>query len=87
MSKPKLRKVNKAARKAQRQEATARLQKQTAMFLDHPKECCLCEGAFERNKETVKTWHVTVRGERVHLTCPGCWTTLSNALEKLSGKD
>ena len=83
----KLRKVNKPRRKQARKEAKDRLEKQTAMFLDHPKECCLCEAPFERTAETVKTWQVTVRDSRVRLTCPPCWQTLTHALEKLSGKD
>jgi hypothetical protein len=83
----KKRKVNKVKRKQSRQDAQDRLEKQTAMFLDHPKECCLCEAAFERTHETVKTWQVTVRESRVRLTCPSCTKTLSQALEKLNGKD
>ena len=83
----KIRKVNKAARKQKRQDAQERLEKQTAMFLDHPKNCCLCHTAFERTHETVKSWQVTVKESRVRLTCPACWKTLTEALEKLGGKN
>tara|TARA_R110000824_G_scaffold294530_1_gene482919 strand:+ start:2638 stop:2895 length:258 start_codon:yes stop_codon:yes gene_type:complete len=82
----KIRKVNKAQRKQKRQDAQERLEKQSAMLLDHPKECCLCTTAFERTHETVKTWQVTVKESRVRLTCPSCAETLTQALEKLSGK-
>ena len=83
----KLRKVNTQKRKKQRKDAQSQLEAQTSMFLDHPKECCLCHTSFERTQETVKTWQVTVRGTRVRLTCPTCSATLAAALEKLNGKD
>jgi galactose-1-phosphate uridylyltransferase len=83
----KLRKVNTRKRKQARKEAQDSLDAKTSMFLDHPKECCLCSTPFERTQETVKTWQVTVRENRVRLTCPTCSKTLAAALEKLNGKD
>ena len=83
----KVRKVNKKGRKKARQDAQTRLEKQTALFLDHPKECCLCHAFFERNHETVKTWQVTANANHVRLTCPSCWKILTKALEKLSEKN
>lgn len=83
----KIRKVNKPRRKQAQKEAKKRLEAQTSMFLDHPKECCLCTVPFERTQETVKTWQVTVRETRVRLTCPSCAEALTEALEKLNGKD
>jgi hypothetical protein len=77
----KLRKVNTAKRKADRKNAEKQLAEQTALMMKHPKECCMCKTTFERNRETVKTWHVTVREERVHLTCPGCWKVVNEVLE------
>jgi|TARA_B100002019_G_C20859512_1_gene398567 hypothetical protein len=79
----KIRKVNTNKRKKDRKEAQKRLEKQTAAFLDHPKECCVCKAQFERNHETVKTWHVTVVEDRVRLTCPDCWEVFSKVNEAL----
>jgi len=77
----KLRKVDTTKRKKYRKEAAATLQRQTAMLLNHPQECCVCETSFERNRETVKTWQVIIREERVRLTCPGCWGIIKEVLE------
>jgi hypothetical protein len=77
----KLRKVNTAKRKAARKNVEKQLAEQTALMMKHPKECCMCKALFERNRETVKTWHVTIREERVHLTCPGCWGVINEVLE------
>lgn len=79
----KLRKHIPGKRKKERKEAKERLEKQTAAFLDHPKECCVCKAQFERNHETVKTWHVTVVEDRVRLTCPDCWEVFSKVNEAL----
>lgn len=77
----KLRKVNTNKRKKERKEAQERLQKQTAAFLDHPKECCVCKFEFKRTKETVKTWQVVIRENRVRLTCPKCWSIIQEVVE------
>jgi len=79
----KLRKVNPTKRKQERKDAQERLEAQTSMFLDHPKECCVCNVPFERNKETVKTWQVTIREDRVRLTCPECWSIIQEGLERI----
>ena len=79
----KLRKVDTAKRKQDRKDAKKALETHAAMFLDHSKECCLCETEFIRSRKTVKTWHVTVHGERVRLTCPDCWGTINEVLENL----
>ena len=50
-------------------------------MVDHPKECCICGGVFERTKTTVKTWMVTIIEKRTRLTCPECWDTVQEALE------
>ena len=78
---PKLRKVNTKKRKRERKDAERRLAKQAAGLLNHPMECCVCKAEFKRNKETVKSWHVVVNEERVRLTCPDCWGTISEVLE------
>lgn len=78
----KLRKVNTRKRKQARKDAIEALEKKTAAFLDHPKECCICEAAFVRTRETVKTWQVTIREKRVRLTCPDCWGKISEVLEE-----
>jgi hypothetical protein len=70
-------------RKKERKEAKERLEKQTAAFLDHPKECCVCKTEFVRTHETVKTWHVTVVEDRVRLACPDCWEVFSKVNEAL----
>ena len=80
----KLRKVNQRKRKQRRKEAQAALERQTAMLLDHPTECCVCHTQFERTQQTVTSWHVTTREDRVRLTCPACWQTINEALEKLN---
>ena len=76
----KIRKVNTNKRKKQRKEAQQRLEKQAAAFLDHPKQCCICQVPFERNPETVKTWHVVVNENRVRLTCPECWGKINEVI-------
>jgi hypothetical protein len=77
----KLRKVNPAKRKKSRKEAEEILQHQMAMLLDHPKECCACQTEFKRTTETVKTWQVVIREERVRLTCPKCWGIIQEVVE------
>ena len=79
----KITKVNTNKRKKDRKEAQKRLEKQTAAFLDHPKECCVCKTEFERTHETVKTWQVSVVEDRVRLTCPDCWGIINKAMENL----
>ena len=79
----KIRKHVPGKRKKERKEAKERLEKQTAAFLDHPKECCVCKTEFARNYETVKTWQVTVVEDRVRLTCPICWGKITEALERI----
>jgi hypothetical protein len=79
--KPKIRKVNSNARKKERKNAQLKLQKQTTAFLNHPKECCVCKTEFERTTETVKTWQVIIREERVRLTCPKCWSIIQEVVE------
>ncbi len=83
----KLRKVNTQKRKKARKDAQKQLEEKASLFLDHPKECCLCTAPFERTQETVKTWQVTATGNRGRMTCPTCSATLAAALEKLNGKD
>jgi len=78
----KLRKVDTKKRKAERKILENQLAEQTALMMKHPKECCMCKMVFERNRETVKTWQVTIREERVHLTCPGCWGIINEVLER-----
>ena len=79
----KLRKVDTAKRKQDRKDAKKVLETHAAMFLDHSKECCLCKTEFIRSRETVKTWHITVHGERVRLTCPDCWSIIQEGLERV----
>jgi hypothetical protein len=78
----KLRNINTNKRKKERKSAQQKLQKQTAAFLKHPKECCVCKTEFERTTETVKTWQVVIREERVRLTCPNCWSIIQEVVEK-----
>ena len=79
----KIRKHVPGKRKKERKEAKERLQKQTAAFLDHPKECCVCKTEFVRNHETVVTWQVSVIEDRVRLTCPDCWGKINKVLENI----
>ena len=79
----KLRNIKPGQRKRERKDAQERLEAQTSMFLDHPKECCVCSQEWLRNKETVKTWQVTIRKDRVRLTCPECWDTIQEGLERI----
>ena len=82
MSRPKIKKVNKAKRKKERKDSQKRLAEQASRMMRHPKECCMCGTLFERTRETVKTWQITAREERVHLTCPSCWLTVREIVEK-----
>ena len=79
----KIRKHIPGKRKQEWKEAKERLEKQTAAFLDHPKECCVCKTEFERTHETVKTWQVSVVEDRVRLTCPDCWGKINEVLENI----
>ena len=80
---PKLRKANPKKRKKKRARAEQLLQKQAAAILSHPKECCVCATPFERTQETVKTWHVFVREEKVRLTCPTCWVIINEQAHEM----
>jgi hypothetical protein len=80
----KLRKVNTKKRKLERKEAQAKLAAQTALILEnHPTECCVCQVAFERTRQTVKTWNVTITGDVIRLTCPACWKRIKENVERL----
>lgn len=78
----KIRKVDTNKRKKERKALQKKLQNQTSLMMKHPKECCVCKKPFERNAETVKTWQVSVIEDRVRLTCPDCWGTISEVLER-----
>ena len=73
MRRPKLRKVNTAKRKKERKATEAALRRATSMMLDMPTGCSACEKPFDRNQETVKTWQVIVKEDKMSLTCPECW--------------
>mgnify|MGYP001222378223 CR=1 FL=1 len=77
----KLRNIKPGTRKRQRREARAALERQISDLLDHKKECCVCKAPFERTMETVQTWQVVQRENRVRLTCPDCWVKISEVLE------
>jgi aspartate carbamoyltransferase regulatory subunit len=77
---------NKAARKQKKKATQNQLKVQTEQILNHPTECCICASPFERTVETVQTWMVTVREERVRLTCPYCWSIIAEAIENLEDK-
>ena len=77
----KIRNIKPGQRKRERREAQAGLKRRMTAFLDHDKECCVCKTEFERNLETVKTWHVVVNEDRVRLTCPKCWGIIEKTLE------
>ena len=80
----KLRKAKPGKRKRARAEAEKKLTRQAGLLLDHPMECCLCHTAFNRDKQTVKTWMVTASEEKetVHLTCPDCWVIVEKVVEE-----
>ena len=77
----KIRKVAPGKRKQDRKDAQADMGRQVALFAKHPTECCVCKLGFERTKETVLTWQVTINENRVRLTCPTCWDTIKKAVE------
>ncbi|MAH48828.1 hypothetical protein CMI37_23575 [Candidatus Pacearchaeota archaeon] len=79
----KLRKVNPTKRKQERKDAQKEMEHQAALFAKHPTECCVCKEQFERTKETVKTWQVAIREERVRLTCPNCWSIIQKGLKRI----
>ncbi len=62
-------------------EFKAKLEALTAAMLQHATECCVCKVGFERTKETVATWQVTIRENRIRLTCPDCWSTIKKVVE------
>jgi len=81
----KLRKASVVKHKKERKEAEKRLASQAELMLKHPTECCVCTTKFERTQETVKTWMITTSDARktVRLTCPNCWSIVSDAVERL----
>ena len=83
----KLRRVNTAKRKKERKETQRKLAERTASMLNHPTECCVCGIEFVRNRSTVKTWHVTIREDRVRLACPECWCLVQEAADLPPGDD
>jgi len=83
VSRPKIRKVNKAKRKQERKSALDRMEAQTSLMMEHPTECCVCKKLFKRDHQTVKTWMVTIIEEKkaVRLTCPECWGTVNEVIQ------
>ena len=77
----KLRKTTPGKRKQDRKSAEEELERKVALFAQHPTDCCVCKSVFERTKETVITWQVTINENRVRLTCPTCWGTIKKAVE------
>ena len=77
----KLRNIKPGQRKRERRDATAALEARAAGFLDHSKECCVCTTPFERNEETVASWHVSVIEGRTRLACPDCWELVKQTVE------
>jgi hypothetical protein len=77
----KLRKTTPGKRKQERKNAEEEMQRKVALFAQHPTDCCVCKTVFERTKETVLTWQVTINENRVRLTCPDCWGIINQALE------
>tara|TARA_R110002012_G_scaffold528_2_gene2465 strand:- start:8747 stop:8995 length:249 start_codon:yes stop_codon:yes gene_type:complete len=78
----KIRRIKPGQKKRERRDAEAALKKKTAAFLDHPQECCVCTTPFERTKETVSSWHVSVIEGRVRMACPDCWNLVRQTVEK-----
>ena len=70
-------KKNKAAK-----DTNEKLEKVTSQMQSHPTECCLCHTPFERTQKTVKTWQVMIKEENIRLTCPSCWGTIKEVIEK-----
>jgi hypothetical protein len=78
----KIRKVDIRRRKKEVKEAEEKLAHTTSLIQSHPKECCLCRSPFERTPQTVKTWQVMIKEDIVRLTCPDCWGTIREVVEK-----
>ena len=79
----KIRKINKIKHKQIRKDAEEQMAKQAALMMKHPTECCVCQAPFVRTQETVKTWRIVVREERVRLACSECWATVEKQVENL----
>ena len=77
----KIRKVTPGKQKQDRKDVQEDMVRQVALFSKHPTECCICKLGFERTKETVLSWQITINEERVRLTCPRCWGIIKEALE------
>ena len=82
----KLRKVKKGARKKKRKEAQQKLADQASRVMNHPTECCVCREPFERTHTSVQEWMITMREERLRLTCPTCWRTVMNIAEEAANE-
>ena len=79
----KLRKTIPGKRKQDRKNAEEEIERKVALFASHPTDCCVCKSVFERSKETVQSWQVTIRKDRVRLTCPKCWSIIQEGLERI----
>lgn len=78
----KLRKNTSGKRKQDLKNTEEALARKVALFAQHPTDCCVCKSVFERTKETVMTWQVTINENRVRLTCPTCWSTIKKVVER-----
>ena len=87
MKRPKLRKPRSASKKKAQKAAQKELSARVSSMLDHSMECEVCAAPFERSKETVKSWMVTVVEKKVRLACPSCWKRINERIERLEDED
>jgi len=82
VKRPKLRKPRTAAKKKAQKAAQKELASRVSSMLDHSMECEVCALPFERTKETVKSWMVTVVEKKARLTCPACTNRINERIER-----
>ena len=81
MSRPKLRKNNKAKKRAQKEMA-----QKLNMFDKLPGACMSCNKDFDKkDKDMVMSWTVVVRKEqdKVNLWCYECWQSAKDTLAEM----
>jgi len=62
-------------KKQNKKKAQKELAQRTAMFMNLPNNCSICNKDFDKkNKEMVQTWHVVVyeSKKKITLICPNC---------------
>jgi len=76
------RKLQRKLDKKTEKEANKDVSRKMGLFDKLEDHCLVCSKLFDRrNREMVKSWYVTVRGDNVRLYCPTCMNTANKVLD------